>query len=142
LLKSRVVEIVRQTPILTICADSGAKSNENNFMKEYPDCKPFSGVFSWKTGRKPCFFSVNAHIPPILFCALMRICGFPCGQAGRKELPMTSTTNSPNARRLARDEAERLVMEEVKAVSEERQARSAALRKARLARETRKAKKA
>jgi len=55
---------------------------------------------------------------------------------------MTSTTNSPNARRLARDEAERLVMEEVKAVSEERQARSAALRKARLARETRKAKKA
>ena len=48
---------------------------------------------------------------------------------------MTKPLTSPQARRAARDEADKLVLAEVHAASEERQAKSAALRELRLARE-------
>lgn len=48
---------------------------------------------------------------------------------------MKPVKTSTQARNAARQEADRLVLAEVKAASEERQARSAALRKARLAKE-------
>lgn len=48
---------------------------------------------------------------------------------------MKAAKTSPQARNAARVEADRLVLAEVKAISDERQAKSAALRAARLARE-------
>lgn len=48
---------------------------------------------------------------------------------------MKTASTSPQARNAARQEADRLVLAEVRAVAEERQAKSAALREARLAKE-------
>lgn len=55
---------------------------------------------------------------------------------------MTKPLTSPQARRAAREEADKLVLEEVQAASDERQARSAALRELRLAKEAKDAAKA
>lgn len=56
-------------------------------------------------------------------------------EAGRERSFMKRVSTSPQARHAARAAADRAVLAEVHAASEERQAKSAALREARLAKE-------